>query len=77
MQILAKYLKLADGNFVNYNIKSTPPIRMKSMLQQWLDYSENPTWAEFTHAMENVGKYHMFFDYHECEKLALEVFDMS
>ena len=43
MQMLAKNLKLADGSSVHYNIKSTPQIRMKSMLQQWLDHSKTPT----------------------------------
>ena len=56
MQMLAKNLKLADRSSVHYNIKSTPQIRMKSMLQQWLDHSKTPTWAEFTHAMDKVGE---------------------
>ena len=62
MRKLAKNLKLGDGS-VHYNIKSTP-----TMLQQWLDHSENPTWAEFTLAMDKVGKHCMLFwyifDYH-------------
>ena len=66
MQMLAKNLKLADGSSVHYNIKSTPQIRMKSMLQQWLDHSKNPTWAEFTHAMDKVGKLMNITDV--CEK---------
>ena len=67
---LAKNLKLADGSFVHYNIKSTPQIRMKSMLQQWLDHSKNPTWAEFTHAMDKIGELQNITDV--CENYSIK-----
>ena len=70
MRKLAKHLKLGDGS-VHYNIKSTP-----TMLQQWLDHSENPTWAEFTLAMDKVGKHYMFLTIIECRKPPLQHFDM-